>query len=198
MSVDHSFTVQIRPRAHPLALLAGGLVAGFGLASLALALLLPAPQAAPLAPAPSGQAQQDPQAQVPEPWPAAFGVEPAPETPAAEPQVEAPAPEDEEDDYQPYDYSDYSLRGMVTQPEGGWALVESTQGVEVVRVGSQLSGGERVVEITPDGVVLQGFGPAYLLSFSDDDIFEDVEPTDADDPEPDMRAGDDSRWRDGP
>jgi len=151
-----------------------------------LALLLPAPTSTPLPP---------PEMRVPQPgtasatearsWPAAFGTPPAPEPPAPpapEPPAEDAYEEDEEDlDYLPYTEHDYRLRGMVAQAGepgeseqgGGWALIESEIGIEVVRVGSELSGGETIIEITPYGVILQGFGPEFLLSFSDDDGYDD-------------------------
>lgn len=174
------------PRAPLFALLAGGVIAGFGLGALVLALLLPAPVAAPLPP-PEMRTPQPGTANPPEvrSWPAAFGTTPAPEPPAPpapEPPAEEADEEDEDDtDYLPYTEHDYRLRGMVaqagepgaSQEGGGWALIESEIGIEVVRVGSELSGGETIIEITPYGVILQGFGPEFLLSFSDDDGYDD-------------------------
>lgn len=172
------------PRAPLLALLAGSVIAGFGLGALGLALLLPTPMAAPLPPlenrAPQSGGTNTPDART---WPAAFGTPPAPEPPApAEPEPPAEEPYEEEDevDYLPYAEHDYRLRGMVAQASdpadaqngGGWALIESEIGIEVVRVGSELSGGETIIEITPHGVILQGFGPEFLLSFSDDDGYD--------------------------
>lgn len=91
--------------------------------------------------------------------------------------------EDDEDDYLPYAEHGYRLRGMVAQAgdrelqqgDGGWALVESEIGIEVVREGSELSGGETIIEITPYGVILQGYGAEFLLSFSDDDGYDDFD-----------------------
>ncbi|WP_333830397.1 hypothetical protein [Pararhodobacter sp.] len=162
------------PRAPFLGLLAGGVVAGFGLGALALALLLPAPQPMPL-PGILVQTRMDqplaPDTALPSRlWPAAFGTPPRPATPQPA-FAPSPAPADdtdEEEEYLPYTDYDYLLRGMVAQEGGGWALIESEIGVEVVRVGSELSGGETVIEITPHGVILQGYGPEFLLSFSDD------------------------------
>lgn len=162
------------------------MIAGFGLGALGLALLLPAPEVAalppPASPAPEPGIANAPGARS---WPASFGTPPLTPAPAApEPPVEE-AYEDIEDDtdYLPYEDHDYRLRGMVAQtdgpdassPAGGWALIESEIGVEVVRVGSELSGGETIIEITPHGVILQGFGPEFLLSFSDDDGYDDFD-----------------------
>lgn len=195
------------PRAPLLALLAGGMIAGFGLGALGLALVLPAPVVAPL-PQPETQAPQPGTAHTSDvrSWPAAFGTPPAPEPPApvvTESPIEEAYEDDEDDtDYLPYQEHDYRLRGMVAQagePEastegGGWALIESEIGVEVVRVGSELSGGETIIEITPHGVILQGFGPEFLLSFSDDDGYDDFGGFD----DPDDFVDDSFLPRDGP
>jgi len=171
-------------RAHPLALLAGGVIAGFGLGTLILALLLPAPEATPLPPPPELRSPQigeiAPSTLPGRSWAAAFGTapEPAPPPPPPEPafQDEPEIEENfEEEDYTPYAETNYRLRGMVIEDDGGWALVESEIGIEVVRVGSVLSGGETIVEIIADGVILQGFGPEFLLSFSDLDDFDDFD-----------------------
>ncbi|MCC5970471.1 MAG: hypothetical protein JJU15_10995 [Pararhodobacter sp.] len=173
LSRETATSVRAGHRAHPLALLAGGVIAGFGLGVLGLAQLLPVPDAAPILPLPEARVALSSPAAAPAArnWPAAFGTAPEPMREAPEPVVlEAPDDvddDDDDDDYLPYDYADYRLRGMVSEPEGGWALIESERGVEVVRVGSELSGGEMVVEITDDGVLLQGFRAAFLLSFSD-------------------------------
>lgn len=173
------------PRAPFPALLAGGVIAGFGLGALALSLLLPAPVAAPLPPPAENHAPRPEGSDTPEArsWPAAFGTPPTSAPPAVAPQ---PQPEevyeDPDEEHLPYTDHDYRLRGMVApagepgdaQEWGGWALIESEIGIEVVRVGSELSGGETIIEITHHGVILQGFGPEFLLSFSEDDSYDDV------------------------
>lgn len=170
-------------RAPILALLAGGVVAGFGLGALALAVVLPAPEVSPLAPpaAPDVMHLHVDAAPSSRSWPAAFGSPPPPQVPVQvewTPPDDLEEPPDEDDDYLPYTDHDYRLRGMVAhtadaEQGSGWALIESEIGIEVVRVGSELSGGETIVEITPHGVILQGFGAEFLLSFSDDDDYDD-------------------------
>lgn len=165
-----------RSRTPLLALLAGGIAAGFGLGALGLALVLPAPIAAPLPPLGNHALQPAavimPQARI---WPEAFGTPSAPEIVQWEPPEEE-AYEVTDDDYIPNADHSYRLRGVVTQaiepgesPEtDDWALIESNIGTELVRVSSMLSGGETVLKITRNGVLLQGIGTEFLLSFSDD------------------------------
>lgn len=155
-------------------------MAGFGLGTLGLALILPAPIVPPLPLPPEGRfspaSAAPPMARE---WPAAFGTPP----PVAPPAIAEPVAfeddgfepfEDDDGDYLPYTDHDYRLRGMVAhmgdgEQGGGWALIESSIGIEVVRTGSELSGGESIVEITPHGVILQGYGAEFLLSFAHDD-----------------------------
>lgn len=163
-------------RAAPVALLVAGAVAGFGVGALILAMIQPAPQAAPIPPLaamPSAPSAEPAKSAASRTWAAAFGLVPSPAAMQPLEPVEEFAPPDEpylddDDDFDDgFTESEYLLRGMVNEGGGGWALIEGEMGIEVVRVGSVLSGGESVIEITQDGVVLQGYGAEFLLSFSE-------------------------------
>lgn len=158
-------------------------VAGFGLGMLGLSATLPAPVAAPI-PAPQAVIEAPVQADVEtaaDPvWPALFGV------PTPEPVVEAPPPEPEpvpepeplpepepepepEIDEPPFlDMEMFVLRGLVYAQEGSLAMLETEDGLLVVRAGDILPSGEEVTEIEEDGIVLTAFGEDYFIGFDDD------------------------------
>ena len=139
------------------------MLAGFGLGTLALSLTRPVPEVT-LLPPPEATAQAeadpDPAPGPARPWPDAFGTrvaaapeepDPAPPPPPpAAPEPAAPA---------------YTLRGTVTDGAGGWVLADGPEGIELVRLGSRLSGGERVVDITAEGVLLERNGRLYDIVF---------------------------------
>ncbi|MCC5986052.1 MAG: hypothetical protein JJT95_00105 [Pararhodobacter sp.] len=146
-------------------------LAGFGLGTLALGLARPVPEAAVLPPPAASPPGASPTEAAPRdagpgtrPWPAAFGEPPPPAPPEAEPE-EVPPPRDSPPPPEPD--PDYRLRGIITDAEGGWVLAEGPMGIELVRLGDRLSGGERVTEITRQGVVLESFGELFLIEFDD-------------------------------
>lgn len=157
-------------------------IAGFGLGLLALALALPARDAALLPP---------PDAVVPlvqtgadggtisttvAAWAPLFG-EPAPE-PVAAPPLPEPEPEPEPFDGAPYfDTSAYVLRGLAFEIDGGWALLETDGETSVIREGSNLPGGEEVTLIAEDGVEISIDGEAYFIGF-DGEYGDMLEPSD--------------------
>lgn len=155
-------------RAPLLALLAGSVIAGFGLGALGLAMLLPAPQpsALPLPPESRVSSMVAPASPGVRGWPAAFGT--APEI--APVQWTQPEDMDVVDDALPFVEADYRLRGVVIEDDGGWALVQSPTGIEVVSAGSALSGGETIVSISQHGVVLEEGGLEFLLAFGEFDL----------------------------
>lgn len=142
-------------------------LAGFGLGTLALGLARPVPGVAAL-PAPELRAH-DTGARAPDtertpaPWPEAFGEPPgaAPSPPPEAPRTgrrQRPEPPPE---------PAYTLRGIVIDPDGGWVLAEGPEGIELVRHGGQLSGGERVIEITRRAVVLESRGESRRIEFDE-------------------------------
>ncbi len=143
-------------------------LAGFGLGTLALSLTRPVPEIALLPPvalsAPiEAEAEAEPAAGPDRPWPHAFGTpvvaapdEPEPEPAAAPPPPEAPPPPPA---------PAYTLRGTITDGAGGWVLADGPDGIELVRLGRRLSGGELVIDISAEGVVLERDGRLYDIDF---------------------------------
>lgn len=148
-------------------LFAAACVAGFGLGMLGLAATLPAPRAAPL-PEPGARPAAPAVEATPEapraPWPALFG-QPAPE-PAPTPVVLV-APEPEPDDAPFFDETRYLLRGVVVTEDAGWALVETEDGVTVVRPGDFLIDGEEVLAIRHDGIEIGVDGENFFIGFDE-------------------------------
>jgi hypothetical protein len=160
------------PRPHPLALIAGLAAAGAGAGALALR-LAPAPAPAAFAwPAPTAAMPPAPRPSL-APWPALFGhpppPEPAPEPAAVEPAAPklsdpapvavAPAP--------PPPRPDVRLLGLGVESAGGWALVETAEGGAILRPGAAIGPDHRLVEVRPDGALIDGPGGAWLLTFDD-------------------------------
>lgn len=167
-SVQPSPPLRARPGLALTALAA--VLAGFGLGTLALGLARPVPEVSVL-PAPAAPdadlAEAPPEAgPATPPWPAAFGEPPPPAPAPAEPEAPPPPRETRPP---PEPEPEYSLRGIITDPDGGWVLAEGPMGVELVRLGGWLSGGERVTEITRHGVVLEIGGEYFLIEFEEDD-----------------------------
>ena len=171
-----------------LALLASAGFAAFGLSQLARGLNAPAIEVAPFAPpgrvaaASTGPAANPASAP---PWPALFGQPaPAPEPPAPAPEPvidENPFPDD--DPY--FDTVLYSLRGLVYQGDGlGYAMLETDDGIIVVRQGDSLPGGETVLEVAQDGIEIGFDDDIMFLGFEDgaDDTAGDYESEFGDDP----------------
>lgn len=159
-------------RFSPVLTALAAVLAGFGLGTLALGLARPVPDTAalppPAAPPPgAGPAEAAPRepGTGTRPWPAAFGEPPPPAPAQAEPE-QAPPPRDTSPPPEPD--PDYRLRGIITDSEGGWVLAEGPMGIELVRLGDRFSGGERVTEITRQGVVLESFGELFLIEFEDE------------------------------
>ncbi len=162
-------------RAPALALLPAGIVAGFGLGLVALALLAPAPDIPPLpaisdvastpAPGVAGPGLD------PEPetgWAPLFGT--LPETPvetpvAAEPEPVAPPPDPRES----VDLSTIRLRGLIVNDAEGdaFALVEGRNGIEIFRQGDILPDGFEILAVTRDGLVIDVFGEQAIIDFAE-------------------------------
>lgn len=157
------------PIRSPLSLLLpAAAVCGFGLGSLALA-LVPAdlPPDTPGARAPGPAPAPVIAAPAPEPWPALFGTIPAPEPeagPEPEPLASAPArPEPEPPPPRPQ----ARLRGLALDEGGGWALVDLAEGITLVRPGTPLAPGHTVAEISAEGVLVAAEDGAWLLGFAE-------------------------------
>lgn len=145
--------------------LLAAVLTGFGLGTLALGLAHPVPEVAELPPPEAtaqGQVATLETDGTSPPWPEAFGAPPPDAPPLPEPEDE---PEPTEEAPPPDPEPDYILRGVVTDPEGGWVLLEGSQGIELARMGEQLSGGEWVTEITRDAVILEYAGEDFLIEF---------------------------------
>ena len=152
-------------------LLLGIIIAGSGIGQLARASYasLPEPErrAAFDVAVPEVQTFQPPSETLSD-WAYAFGV-PQPESasPPAEERteetrsmtVERPAPS------KPI----YRLRGVMLENDRSLALLEGENGTEVVRVGGHLSGGQQLVEIRRDGVLIEGFEGLVLVAFPEAD-----------------------------
>lgn len=199
-------------RPNVLALMSAATVLGFGVARLAIIMTTPElPSSSPLVLAAAGPPQHDeasaiiqttPAARV---WASAFG--------SAPPRAVEPVPDFPELDAHDLDTldpeaiidatTDYRLRGRVTAPEGGWALIDDGAEELLVRVGDILPGGETVVSIGIGGVTLDGDHGPQVLAFRDDDFaphsssdvegdefrpssWDDMEPTDQFFPEADL------------
>jgi len=165
-------------------------VAGFGLGLLGLAATQPGPSAAPL-PEPGAQhaaPDADPGDAAPAaraPWGPLFGVAaPTPVAPPPQP-VSTDEPDDIPDDAPEFDETLYVLRGVVVSDEGGWALLETEDGVRLVRPGDILDDGEEVLEIFDGGIELGVDDEVYVISFDDESEPGDL--IDVDDADP---AGD--------
>lgn len=157
-------------RASMLALFPAAMVCGFGLGLAGLAGLAPPPLALPLPPPGAAGPQASPTPDLtltPASWAPVFGTlpaaEPAPEAPVAEPEP----PYEPADDFDP---SIYTLRGLATgdSEAEAFALLETQDGGVMVHVGDLLPEGYEVLEITPDGVVIDVFGDPQLIGFSED------------------------------
>ena len=155
-----------------LALLSAGAVAGFGLGLAGLALTAQVPVVTPLPPIEAVAAAPADIAVArgaPAEWPPLFGI------PAAAP-VLAPMPEPEpeaEPEYDPMDDFDadaYILRGLAVGEDGtdGYALLETADGVIVVRRGDVLADGYDVLDITPEGIEIDLFGTIFVIGFSEE------------------------------
>ncbi|MCG6902173.1 MAG: PDZ domain-containing protein [Rhodobacter sp.] len=147
-------------------------VASFGFACGALALAFVVPEAAPYTPparAAALQAQPGTGPDLPETWPAVFGVvpppapepEPLPE-PLAEPEVvEEPLEEN----------TSYYLTGLVAgRGSGSWAMISENDRGVVVRVGDTLIGGETVTAIDASGVWIDHDGSRQLIPVQKSDL----------------------------
>lgn len=161
-----------------LLLLPGAAVAGFGLGLLGLAVTLPASVVTPL-PVPSVAfvtegIEAAAAAPTPATWAPLFGT-PAPAMDA--PPEPAPVPEREEAP-QFADVSLYVLRGLIYEEGGGWALLETEDGIVVIRQGSILPGGEEVSLIAEDGVEVVIDSELYFIGFDDTGDDDTVSPYD--------------------
>ena len=167
----------VRPSA--LLLFFAAAVAGCGLGLAALAVLAPAPQATPLPPVeaasltPGTVADMAPARQS---WAALFGTPPvaAPVASAPPPQRSVEPAYDPADDF---DDSAYVLRGlaMADGTTDSFALIETPEGVMMLRIGDLLPDGYTVEDITEEGVVIDLFGDPYLIGFSDDSTSVDAD-----------------------
>jgi len=163
------------PRATPvqtllslLALLLSGGVAAFGLTQLAASLMVAPFDSAPLPP-PTRVAAAPADAQAGavsfQPWPALFGHPAPPPAPTPAPIIdENPFPDDE-----PYfEGVTYTLRGLVYQGDGlGYAMLETEDGIIVVRQGDILPGGETVLEVAEDGIEIGIDDDILFVGFED-------------------------------
>ncbi|GAB4275268.1 MAG: hypothetical protein Kow0013_29340 [Pararhodobacter sp.] len=179
--------IDTRPQgSSALLLFMAACVAGFGLGLGGLSALLP-PFSAPALPLPERHAAAAAPSGQPAtqgaPWPALFGASaPAPES-AAPAQAE---PEPELPDEPLYEPPDYVLRGLVVDDEGGVAMIETGEGIQVVRIGDLLPGGEEIIDIHDFGVDLEVDGTVYFLEFEvdpqSDEVFDEAEPPPGDAP----------------
>jgi len=179
-------TAQMTPdtRSNLLLLFPTAAIAGLGLGLLGLSASLPANQADPLPPPVLDVAQPETAEHLAlqdlPVWAALFG-EPAPEpvvvvaAPEPDPIPEpVPEPEPFPDEEPFFDTSMYVLRGLVYQDDGGWAILESDEGIVVIRQGDVLIGGEEITEIAEDGVEISIDGEYYFIGFDEyEDDFED-------------------------
>ena len=143
------------------ALVPGAALAGFGGAALGLALLLPAgPEIAPLPPVQSVAAEPfEPLRSMPRDWPALFGIPPPP-PPEPEPVVTPEAPP-------PLASLQVRLRGVATDDQGGWALIEQDDVVLLVRPGSALTDDHVVDAILNDSVTIASRDGVITLGFEE-------------------------------
>ena len=154
----------IRP--FPRLVVATSVVAAFGLVQLSLA-AAPAPVHDPITDIGMLSAVTAPliedRGNEPEGWGRAFGTPILAPTP--EPVIAA---ELEDDDWDEYEYfePDYSLRGIILDADGGWALLADAGRIEIVRRGERLSGGEILLEIRSDSVLLKDPHGDYVITFS--------------------------------
>ena len=159
-----------------LMLLPTAAIAALGLGYFALTVTRPVADLPALAPLAARLAVPD--APMVEPrilpdWVALFGQPAAPEPPAEpEPQPLAPAPLDPL-----FDPTLYVLRGLLVDADGGYALLETQDGLAVYHAGDRLPDGERVIAITDLGVEIEAYGETWLITFG--------EPTDDPAPSPD-------------
>lgn len=107
-----------------------------------------------------------PLAQLEEVWPPVFGVlaavEPVVEKISAETEtLIEPAP------VVPVIWPDYSLRGLVTMGPRKWAFVISDLGESLVSIGDTLGNGEKVAEISAEGVWLEKQGERTFVGFKE-------------------------------
>jgi hypothetical protein len=172
--------IDTRPSgASALLLFLSASLAGFGLGLAGLAAGLPdhVPGALPmpgsLGPVPGAVLAHDAPATAP--WPALFGTPPP--VIVAEP---TPEPEPEWPEEVVYDPPDYVLRGLIVDNDGGMAMLDTDEGLQVVRPGDILPGGEEVIEIHDFGVDIEAFGEVYFIEFDDaaqsDELYNSVEP----------------------
>ena len=139
-------------------------VAAFGFACGAFALTYVTPVPKPFV-APQRAAALDTGADdtrdLPQGWPAVFGVIPEPEP---EPESE-PEPEPEVFvELPPEENTTYYLTGLVAgRGAKSWAMISEKDRGFVVRVGDILVGGETVVEITAEGVLIDYDGERQLI-----------------------------------
>lgn len=152
-------------------------LAGFGLGTLALSLTRPVPEIALLPPvalsAPiEAEAEAEPTPGPERPWPHAFGppVVAVPDEP--EPAAPPPPPETP-----PPPAPAYTLRGTITDGAGGWVLADGPDGIELVRLGRRLSGGELVIDISAEGMVLERDGRLYDIGFEPETLEGPERPT---------------------
>lgn len=99
-------------------------------------------------------------------WPAVFGrapiaepQPPAPATPPAAAQPPTPA-------QPPIESLGYTLKGMVRNGTGDWAIVTHPTGELILRVGDALVDGVTVVGITAEGLWVERDGTRSLLGFA--------------------------------
>lgn len=164
------------PRPAVLALLPAGAVAVWGLGLAGAALIAPPPEVVPLpAPsaraAPAGSAPTAPPAAPAAPpagdWAPLFGpLAPEPEpTPEAEPEAELfPAlPLDD------FDADAFILRGLVVGDgdDGALAVIETGDGMQILRVGDWLADEYRVLSIDAEGVEIAVGDEALWLHFDE-------------------------------
>lgn len=147
-------------------LLPTGAVAAFGVGLLALSFSMPRLALPPLSPPAARAVAPAPQVEAPAlpDWVALFGQPQAPEPPPAEPlpEVEPPTPAL----YEPtFDPDLYVLRGLVEDADGGYALLETQDGLAVYRPGDRLPDGERVLTITSQGIEIEAYGEIWLIAF---------------------------------
>lgn len=159
-------------RAPLAALFPAAVVAGLGLGLFVLETLRPAPEATPIplpsaAGAPLDPAVADRPAAPRADWAPLFGT-PAPVEDRPEPVIDEPEPwPDAFDDSAFFDPDLYVLRGVVVDGDGGWALIETEDGVVVLRPGDFLPDGVELLAIAENGIEVRAEGEDFFIGFAD-------------------------------